>query len=381
MMTNEQLETLVESEYRFLQSGHAQWSVVAGPQDMELVAHALRVILHMGKAGESLPEYLAVVEAQHADGGWGRASQEADSAAWVSAFLGLMLIRGNVELQSPRIEQAIWHSIRYVLDSQHADGRWVDREWGDLDTTSHPVSFFNVVLALGTPQMRQAVAASWRKGLTFILDGQSGDGGWYDPVFHPSGVETTAHLVQDAVIASLALPSALAPADLIARVKPSCEKGLAWILTHQAADGSWDGQNMDHTMDCTRSSLLITRMLQQEGRATPALEKAMAWIVANKNPNGWPDFPGMETDLERTCDGVDVLLKYLAWLQPDPLETVRRWGYAPGVTTFRRSEAFSPRGWRRPPTAPARTLVVNGQRVAVFTIEGRAYAIGDRCPH
>ncbi|MBI4226964.1 MAG: Rieske 2Fe-2S domain-containing protein [Candidatus Omnitrophica bacterium] len=26
-------------------------------------------------------------------------------------------------------------------------------------------------------------------------------------------------------------------------------------------------------------------------------------------------------------------------------------------------------------------MVVNGQRVAVFTIEGRAYAIGDRCPH
>ena len=56
-------------------------------------------------------------------------------------------------------------------------------------------------------------------------------------------------------------------------------------------------------------------------------------IVATKNANGWPDFPGMETNLERTCDGLDVLLKYQAWRQSDPLETVRRWGYVHGNTT------------------------------------------------
>ncbi|OGX40473.1 MAG: hypothetical protein A3C53_07890 [Omnitrophica WOR_2 bacterium RIFCSPHIGHO2_02_FULL_68_15] len=333
-MTNEQLQSLVESEYRSFQQEHDAWSLLSGPKDMELVAHALRVLLHMGQAGDALPEYQAVVAAQHADGGWGRESQEPESACWVSAFLGLMLIRGNVVLRQPRIEQAVWTSIRYFLDSQKSDGRWVDREWGDLDTTSHPVSFFNVVLALGTPEMRAAVRAAWRQGLRFILAGQSADGGWYDPVFHPSGVETTAHLVQDAVIASLALPDA-------PPVKTSCEKGLQWILDHQAADGSWDDQNVDHTMDCTRSSLLIARMLKQEHRCRPAMEKAMAWIVASKNARGWPDFPGMESDLERTCDGLDVLLKYQAWRLPDPLETVRRWGYVPGTTTFLRQSAVS----------------------------------------
>lgn len=333
-MTNEQLQSLVESEYQYFQHEHEAWSLLSGPKDMELVAHALRVLLHMGTAGESFPEYQAVVAAQHADGGWGRQSQEAESAAWVSAFLGLMLIRGNVVLPRPALEASVWKGIRYFLASQQSDGRWVDREWGDLDTTSHPVSFFNVVLALGTPTMQEAVRAAWRQGLQFILDGQSADGGWYDPVFHPSGVETTAHLVQDAVIASLALPGGLP-------VRPACEQGLRWILDHQAADGSWDDQNMDHTMDCTRSSLLISRMLKQEGRCRPALEKAMAWIAANKNARGWPDFPGMETDLERTCDGVDVLLKYQAWQQPDPLEVVRRWGYAPGATTFLGRAALS----------------------------------------
>ncbi len=331
-MDLEKVSQLIESEYQFFIQVHDQWSLTAGPQDMELVAHAMRVILHMGKAGESLEEYLALVKVQHEDGGWGRESTEPESAAWVSAFCGLMLIRGNAILHHPEIEQAVWKSIRYFLKSQKENGRWVDSEWGDLDTTSHPVSFFNVVLALGTPQMKEEVRSAWRKGLRFILEGQSEDGGWYDQTFHPSGVETTAHLGQDAVIASLYLSEGLP-------VRPSGEKALNWILKHQDPDSSWDGKNVDHTMDCTRSTLLISRAIRAEERCRPAVDKAMEWIVANKNTNGWPDFPGMETDLERTCDGLDVLLKYQAWRQTDPLEVARRWGYVPGHPTFLWSEA------------------------------------------
>ena len=318
---------LIQSEFSFLQRVHAQWSLTEGPQDMELVAHALRVLLHMGKAGESLPEYLALVKTQHTDGGWGRESSEPESAAWVSAFCGLMLIRANTSLKNEEIEKSLWRSIDYFLQQQSADGRWKDSEWGDLDTTSHPVSFFNVVLALGTPKMKDAVRASWRKGLRFILDNQSEDGGWYDPVFQPSGVETTAHLVQDAVIASLTLPDGLP-------VRPACEKGLNWILNHQDADGSWDEKNMDHTMDCTRSTMLISRLLRAEEKARPAIEKAIEWTVKFKNAEGWPDYPGMETNLERTCDGLDVLLKYEAWRQGDPMESARRWGYVAGEPEF-----------------------------------------------
>lgn len=328
-MDLEKVAGLVDSEWKFLSSVHPQWSLTKGPQDMELVAHALRVILHMGKAGESLPEYQALIKTQHADGGWGRESQEKESAAWVSAFCGLMLIRANTVLKNAEIEKSVWKSIQYFLDQQKENGRWVDSEWGDLDTTSHPVSFFNVVMALGDSKMKAAVKDSWLKGLQFILDGQSADGGWYDPVFQPSGVETTAHLVQDSVIASLVIPEGL-------KVRSSCEKGLNWILEHQDADGSWDEKNEDHTMDCTRSTMLISKMLGEEKKAAPAIEKALEWIVVNKNEKGWPDYPGMETNLERTCDGLDVLLKYEAWRQPDVKEVVRRWGYVPGEPTFLR---------------------------------------------
>lgn len=318
---------LIEKEYEFFKSQRSRWSLTAGDQDMELVAHALRVVLHMGHAGESLEEYRALVAKQLPDGGWGRESSEQESAAWVTAFLGLMLIRGNAVLKSPEIEASVWKTIRYFLNSQKENGRWIDSEWGDLDTTSHPVSFFNVVLAIGTAEMKEAVRVSWRKGLKFILEGQSEDGGWYDEKFHPSGVETTAHLGQDSLAASFTLPEGLP-------VRPASEKALDWILRHQAEDGSWDDRNVDHTMDCTRSVLLLSRLLKAEERCRPALEKALAWIVENKCPRGWPDFPGEEVNLERTCDGLDVLLKAQAWAQQDPNEVVRRWGYVPGDVTF-----------------------------------------------
>jgi len=320
---------LIESEWKFLLSERKNWSLTAGDQDMELVAHALRVILHMGKVSEFSEEYDATVAKQLPDGGWGRESSEKESAAWVSAFMALMLIRANVTLQSPRLEASVWKAIRYFLKSQHADGHWVDSEWSDLDTTSHPVSFFNVVLALGTEEMKQAVREPWKKGLQFILDGQSSDGGWYDKKFHPSGVETTAHLGQDSLAASFLLPEGL-------DVKAACERCSAWLVQNQAAEGSWDSRNMDHSMDSTRSLLLLSRMLGQEEKFRSVIEKGMEWIAANKNENGWPDFPGMETDLERTCDGLDVLLKYEAWREKDAKEIARRWGYTAGETKFLR---------------------------------------------
>jgi hypothetical protein len=35
----------------------------------------------------------------------------------------------------------------------------------------------------------------------------------------------------------------------------------------------------------------------------------------------------METNLERTCDGLDTLLKYKAYRNANPFEVVKLWGY------------------------------------------------------
>src|SRR5437899_1323575 len=124
-------------------------ALTKGDQDLELVAHALRVLLHMKTTPQHLSEYLALVDCQHADGGWGKVSSTKESAAWVTAFCALMLIRGNLYLKHPRIAGAVKKCARYFLETQKEDGKWSDPSWADLDAVSHPISFFDVLLAVG----------------------------------------------------------------------------------------------------------------------------------------------------------------------------------------------------------------------------------------
>jgi len=317
------VEQLIGDEYRFFDEQRRGWSLVAGPQDLELVAHALRVVLHTNTIRDHHDEYVQLAACQHADGGWAPLSSDPDSTVWVSAFCALMMIRGNRIFRDPALARSVERAISYFLDTQHGDGHWVDPRWADLDTTSHPVSFFNVVLALGEPHRRAEVERSWRQGLRYILEHQMPEGGWKDEGFHPSGVEITAHLIQDALVADLVL------GVQVAGIREACTRGLARLREWQAGDGSWDEENVDHTMDCVRSSMVVARILGDDPDTTRAIERGLGWIVAQKNGRGWGDFPGMETNLERTCDGIDALCKYRAYRAPDPQAVVRLWGYVP----------------------------------------------------
>ena len=126
MMQFAQIDQLIKSEYAFLLRERNDWSLTTGPQDLELVAHALRVLLHARTAPDFLPDYLALVDCQNPDGGWSPFSADNESTVWVSAFCGLMLIRGNRFLHHDRITQSVRRAIDYFLDTQKQDGRWQD---------------------------------------------------------------------------------------------------------------------------------------------------------------------------------------------------------------------------------------------------------------
>lgn len=321
----EQIQATIDREYAYLMAEHQHWSLTKGDQDLELVAHALRVLLHMPTTAQHPDEYLALVECQHADGGWGKMSSDTTSAAWVTAFCALMLIRGNLALKHPRITESVRACVRYFLATQKEDGKWSDPSWADLDAVSHPISFFDVLMAVAPTLMdvttMTQVKDSWRKGMAFMLERQAADGGWYDPEFHPTGVEITAHLIQDSIVADMVLTDEL-------HVRNCCQRGVEKLLSVQAADGSWDDENVDHTMDCTRSIMLVCSILGTRAQCDPAILRGLEWILKHKCEQGWPDFPGMHTNLERTCDGLDTLLKYRAYSRPDTSAIVTLWGYA-----------------------------------------------------
>ena len=321
-MDLQRIDTLIKDEYAFFLRERNNWSLTAGPQDLELVAHALRVLLHAQTTPDFLDDYIALVDCQNMDGGWSPLSSDTESTVWVSAFCGLMLIRGNRFLQHDQLTQAVQQSIDYFLDTQHQDGRWVDPAWADLDTTSHPVSFFNVVIALREAHRQQEVRRAWEQGIRFIIANQSTDGGWYDEEFHPSGVEITAHLIQDALVADLVI------GQRVNGVREACAKGAARLCDWQAQEGAWDEENVDQTMDCTRSLMLVTHMLEDHQKRETIM-RGLTWILDNRNDHGWGDFPGMETNLERTCDGIDTVLKYKAYCNSNPHDIVKLWGYLP----------------------------------------------------
>src|SRR5215467_7933400 len=102
-----QIDKLIKDEYAFFLQEKTGWSLTAGPQDLELVAHALRVLLHARTTPEFLADYLALVDCQNNDGGWSPFSVDNESTVWVSAFCGLMLIRGNRILNNERITTSV----------------------------------------------------------------------------------------------------------------------------------------------------------------------------------------------------------------------------------------------------------------------------------
>jgi len=348
-VTVERLDELIQQEADAFFRLRPEWSLTTGPKDIELIAHALRVVLHLGPdaVDAHADDFLVLADIQRPDGGWSNVEDVVEypkGRVWASAFAALMLIRGNEHLRHARLARAVERAIDYFLATQEGDGRWLDPPtWTDLDATSHPVSFFNVVRAFGKTYRMEAVAQAWEKGLKFVLDRQAEDGGWYvsdfvslsDVVASGSPIEMTAHLAQDALVADLVLEHRL-------DVRDACARAVARLVAWQGLDGSWDRGNTDHTMDAVRSLMLVAKVLEDEtaqpaSAVQPVIERAMAWIVAVKNDVGWGNFPGDRTNVERLCDGLDTLLKYRAYGNEDSAELIGLWGYRPSPALTLRS--------------------------------------------
>jgi len=192
----EELDSLIQSEWGYLESKKGEWSLLEGEQDMEVLEHVLRCILHMDLTPEKPQEFKECVKVQNPDGGWSKESHTDKTSMWITTFVGLKLCRGNLILKDPDIQATVDKTLEYVLSMQEEDGHWSDTEWSHLDTTCSVTCFLTIYQVTQDKRDDERINKARIKGFEFIVQWQRDSGLWKDETFHPAGIETTAHLMQ-----------------------------------------------------------------------------------------------------------------------------------------------------------------------------------------
>ena len=248
MIDQNELDRVIDSEWSYLLSEVDQWSLLHGEQDMEILEHVLRCILHVGNTNEHAKDFAKCVNVQNPDGGWSKMSNTDKTSIWITTFVGLKLCRGNLILNNPTIEESIQRALKYILSSQEDDGHWSDVEWSHLDTTCSVTVFLTVYQVTHDQKDHDQVNKARQRGYDFIMNWQRGSGLWKDDKFQPTGIETTAHLMQYTLIPAYFM-------DGIEDAQKICLEAADSLVDEQVENGSWDGENMDHTMDACRNEI------------------------------------------------------------------------------------------------------------------------------
>ncbi|MGR3179139.1 MAG: prenyltransferase/squalene oxidase repeat-containing protein [Candidatus Anammoxibacter sp.] len=316
-----EVNDLIDSESQSLLSRRKEWSLLDAPQDLEVVAHILRVILHLDRAADYKDDFLALTKCQNKDGGWAPFSSKDKSEVWAGTFCAIMLIRANQIFQTNSIDESLKQFTNYLIVNQKDDGLWTDPRWADIDAVSHPVQFLSLTSTLSNNELHEIAKTPLGKGIEFLLRNQDDNGGWTDNDFYKSCVCLTAHIVQDSLLPDLLITKSV-PADVY-------KKAVDRLVGLQTSDGSWDDNDVDHTCDTLRTLMLSSVMLNDadSDKIDKTIQNGMKWFISVKNEEGWGDFPGEESNIERTSDAIDTLIKYSCYSQSDNSGLLKLWGY------------------------------------------------------
>jgi len=319
MIVQKELDEVIESEWNYLMSEVDKWSLLKGEQDMEVLEHVLRCILHLGDTSARADDFLECTKVQNPDGGWSKQSHTEKTSMWITTFVALKLCRGNLILGDRKIEESIQRALNFVLTSQEQDGNWSDPEWSHLDTTCSVTVFLTVYQVTHDQKDNERINNSRKGGYDFIMKWQRDSGLWKDDTFHPAGIETTAHLMQYTLIPAYFM-------DGVDYAQKTCLEAADGLVAEQAENGSWDGENMDHTMDACRNLMLVADTFNQKTKYTSVIQKGVRWLMDEKNEQGWGDYREEPSNVERTADGLDTLLKYRRFYSNKPM--AHFWAYS-----------------------------------------------------
>jgi hypothetical protein len=63
----------------------------------------------------------------------------------------------------------------------------------------------------------------------------------------------------------------------------------------------------------------VSDTFKDKEKYAPVIEKGVRWLIDIKNEQGWGDFPDEPSNVERTADGLDTLLKYRRYCSSKPM--------------------------------------------------------------
>lgn len=282
--------------YDFIERHPEEW-VLDHDVDLEVTNHVLRVWIQDGTIAQHILHVDLLCKHQHADGGWGDTRDDSESRLRSTAFSAQMLLRANRKLKKQRFGRAIRNALDFIVRNQLDDGSWRDHRWHQLDAVS--VSVGTLLFAVNEPEMQLSYAAALDRGMTFIRNARDDQSRlWF---YNPSGspVTISSHLLQKC-----------------ATQGPSGEfiiSSAHALLDLQDPAGHWDNANIDHTCDASRCLLVCASMnddIKLIDRVSEAVTRSLSWILNCAIDGGLGNRPRSSPHVERTCDGIDTILKF-----------------------------------------------------------------------
>jgi squalene-hopene/tetraprenyl-beta-curcumene cyclase len=233
----------------------------------------------------------------------GRRLEACQSPVWDTALAVIALADAGLPPDDPRLVKAA----QWLVDEEiTVRGDWAVKRpallpggWAfefandgypDTDDTAEVVLALRRVL-LPDPSRQRALTASLRRGVEWTIGMQSKDGGWgafdadntrelvrrlpfcdFGAVIDPPSADVTAHIVE--------MLGALGMAD-----HPATKAGIAWLLRHQEADGSWFGRwGANHVYGT--GAVVPALVTAGVPTSAPSVKRAVRWLERHQNDDG-----------------------------------------------------------------------------------------------
>lgn len=294
----EEIEKLAESP---------EWNPDRKKKSLDVINHTLRVFTQSGDIGRFKDRIYALLDHQNKDGSFGELLDDGKSEIRETAFILRNLITANRKLKDQRISEASRKIIQYLLSRQKDKGTWEDSIWGEFDATS--ISTGALMFAVKEGIMADVAQPAVDRALKLVREMRSKDGGWYDPKFRQqerkSPVAWTGHLLPKFV--------------MYYGDTPESRQSIKLLADAQEENGSWDGNDTDHTCDASRAIMVCCELVGIDGY-DDKIDKSIEWIIKARNDDGgWGVQLGAPSDILMTCDVLDTFAKYIFYRKRKPI--------------------------------------------------------------